>query len=201
MKSPHKMDTIPLAPKFWYGISATSLLLWICSTTASLLLCSCISGGADTGPAAGTPEFLLQANAAKWKPHSMRSYAIDYGTWSIDGTRTTTCEAVKGVVAGQCLSVYRCCGEDPETTFVDPPYPSPEVLLADFAKYVADLKYDSSSVTDTSLLALKTVKSGPDTLKIGYYAEFDRQYGYPTQLVTLGSALPSAILIKRIEFR
>jgi hypothetical protein len=201
METPHSMNKIPLAPKFWYGISAASLLLWFGFTAATLLLCSCISGGNDSGPVAGTPEALLRANAAKWKPYAKRSYAIDYGTWSIDGTKTITCEADKGVVTGKCLSVYRCCGEYPESTYVDPPYPSPEELLSSFAKAVADLKYDSSSVTDTSLLALKSVNSGPDTLKIGYYAEFDRQYGYPTQLVALGSALPSAIMIKRIEFR
>ena len=181
--------------------AAASLLLWFGFTAATLLLCSCISGGDDSGPAAATPESLLRANAAKWKPHAKRSYAIDYGTWSLDGTKTITCEADKGVVTGKCLSVYRCCGEYPESTYVDPPYPSPEELLSSFAKYVADLKYDSSSVTDTSLLALKSVKSGPDTIKIGYYAEFDRQYGFPTQLVSLGPAFPSVIQIKRVEFR
>lgn len=134
------------------------------------------------------------------RPLANRSYAIDYGTWSIDGTRTTTCEAVEGVVTGRCLSVYRCCGEDPESNYVDP-YPAPEELLSRFAKKVADLQYDSSSVTDTSLLALKSLPSDSDTIKIGYYAEFDRQYGFPTRLVTLGSAFPSMILINRVEFR
>jgi hypothetical protein len=202
MESPYRMNKRPLAPKFWYGLSAASLLLWFGLSAATFLLCSCISGGDDSsGANPGTPVGLIQANAAKWKPHAGRSYEIDYGTWSLDGTTTVTCQAIKGVLTGKCLSVYRCCGEDPESTYVDPPYPVPSELLSDFAKRIADFKYEASTVDDSSLTVLKRVAIGADTVRIGYYAVFDRQYGFPTQLVSLGSAAPSAILIKRVEFR
>lgn len=77
------MNTQPLAPKFWYRLSAASLFLWACLSTATFLLCSCVSGENDSdGTYPGTAEGFIQVNANKWKPNAGRSYEIDYATWS-----------------------------------------------------------------------------------------------------------------------
>lgn len=203
MKTHHSMNDLLSASKSWYRLSAASLLLWACLSTATLLLCSCVSDGdGPAEPFPGTPEALMQSSAAKWKAHhAKRSYAIDYGIESPDGTRTITCQAEKGVFKGQCLSVYRCCGEDPESTYVAPPHPVPGELLSSLIQRVADLGYESSISDNTSMTVYKSVSSGSGTTRIGYYAEFDGEYGFPTRIDSFGPMTPYSVLIKRVEFR
>lgn len=202
MKNTPGLKPISLAPKFWYRLSAASLLLWFGLSAATLLLCSCVSeGDLPAGPFPGTPEALMQSSAAKWKAHAKRSYAIDYGIESPEGTRTITCEAEKGVFEGQCLSVYLCCGEGPESTFVAPPHAVPGELLSSFIQRIADLGYESAISDNTSMTVYKSVSSGPGATRIGYYAEFDGVYGFPARIDSFGPTAPYSVLIKRVEFR
>jgi hypothetical protein len=193
--------SISIAPKFWYGLSAASLLLWACLSVAMLLLCSCVSDGDEpAGPFPGTPEALLQSNAAKWKAHAKLSYSIDFGTESPDGTRTITCQAEKGVFKGQCLSVDTCCGEEPESTYVAPPHPVPGELLSSLTQRIAELGYDGAVSDNTSMTVYKDVSSGTATSRIGYHAEFDPEYGFPIRISSLGQSDPFSVLIERVEF-
>jgi hypothetical protein len=162
---------------------------------SALFLSACIGSGGDSSV---TPQAFIKTNQEKWRSHADRSYSIEYAEWDFDGTTTITCRAEKGVV-GNCLSVYKCCGEDPDTSVLAT-YPTPDSLLTRLSQEVAALGYDSSGVSDTGFTVQKTVEAGPEPVKVGIHAEFDPTYGYPTRLLYLGSATAWAVSIPKIAF-
>lgn len=176
--------------KFRFGVSA-----------AALLLCSCIfSESKSDAPFPGSPEAVLQSMSAKWKVNAKRSYAIDYETSSADGTTTFTCRADKGVLTGQCLSVYVCCGGNPESTYVNPPYPVPGELLSSLAREVSLLNYEGGTSTGTSIMVFRSSVSDSGKVDVGYNAAFDGELGYPILIESFGFAETYNLRIRRIEF-
>jgi hypothetical protein len=166
----------------------------------ALLFCSCILGGEASAHGPATPESMVRDNSEKWDAFAKRSFSIDYYEWGLDGNTTITCEADKGVFAPSCRKVYRCCGEDPESSWVDA-YPVPGTIFSGLATDLKSLKYDSSNVTDTGFIALATMVVGGEPVRIGISADFDPQYGYPREVVYLGPSFPSIIRISRLEFK
>ena len=158
-------------------------------------------GACNSGPEekTGTPEAMVEANKALWAKQAGKSYSITFREWDIDGTTTFACEADKGVI-GTCTKTYKCCGEDPEVSTVDS-YKTPGELLNDLEKDLARIKYDSSRVDDTSFFVQRSWVYEGDTLSEGLSASFEPVYGYPRQIVYLGTVLPYAQSITQFQLK
>jgi hypothetical protein len=164
---------------------------------ALAVLCACDENPVHpvlrSGP--GSPETYLAAAQNKWDKVAGASYAVTFSDWDLDGTTEYACHATKGVI-DSCLRTYHPSGDETERSVVRE-HDTPGKYLANLAKDLGNLHYDSSSVTDTGFVALRKVGVGEDgrPIREGLIAVFDTTYGYPKTVFFAAGPAPWTVSI------